>query len=96
MVALWLLVPPDHDLPAALRLSSGFLQAQCATTAEPLPGFAGVLPPDSILNLRGTALTPAALEAYPWLAHGTTSSTLDAVQVSAPKLVRNSFSNMHV
>lgn len=87
VVALWLLVPPDHDLPAALRLSSGFLQAQRATTAESLPGFAGVLPPDSTFNLKDTALTPAALEAYPWLAHGPTSSNLDAVQVSAPKLI---------
>lgn len=82
VVALWLLVPPDHDLTAALQLSCTFLQAQRATTPESLPGFVGVLPPNSALNLKDTALTASALQQYPWLELGPTDNPLDAVKVN--------------
>jgi hypothetical protein len=81
VVALWLLVPPDHDLTAALQLSSTFLQAQHAPTPETAPGFTGVLPPGSVLNLKDTAFTAEALEQYPWLGQGLEGFSTDAVQV---------------
>lgn len=81
VVALWLLIPPSHDLTAALQLSSGFLHAQRATQPESLPSYSGLLPVDSVLNLKDTVLTPAALESYPWLRDGLTGSAADLVQV---------------
>jgi hypothetical protein len=81
------LVPPSHDLTAALKLSTSFLQAQRATSAEALAGYSGVLPPDSILNLKDTALTQEALTAYPWLMFGPTDSPLDPVKVSRRGIV---------
>lgn len=81
MVALWLLVPPNHDLTTALQRSSSFLQAQRATQPEALPSYSGLFPVGSALNLKDTAIPAKALQSYPWLASGPTGSDGDGVQV---------------
>lgn len=93
VVALWLLIPPSHDLTTALQLSSGFLQAQRATQPEALPSFSGLLPADSVLNLKDTVLTQTALKDCPWLRDGPTGSGQDLIQVGSHGRARNNLMN---
>jgi hypothetical protein len=81
VVALWLLVPPAHDLGSALQLATTFLQAQRAAPAGALPGAAtlAALPPYDTMRLEGVDFSAAALARYPWLAAGATESPRDLV-----------------
>jgi hypothetical protein len=83
-VALWLLVPPAHNLTRALQLSTTFLEAQRATGAVSSASAPELSTASfSLLQLPDVQLTPAALQSYPWLAAGPTDAPGDLVQVRA-------------
>jgi len=83
IIIMWLLVPPSHDIPAALQASSAFLSAQRATAAALTDPT--MLVPDAFSKVNKDAINLAlarshVLEQFPWLSAAPTGSASDAVQ----------------